>query len=60
MIWKAVRHSFLTELLTWIVVLVFAGLVGGLGLHFSIPTMAYQLTMLVVFVWIYRLVSRRL
>ena len=60
MIWKAVRHSFLTELLMWIVVLVFAGLVGGFGFHFSIPSVAYNLTMLVVFVWIYRFVSRRL
>ncbi len=34
MIWKALRHSFLAEFLTWVVVLVFAGLVGALGLHF--------------------------
>ena len=44
----------------WIVVLLFAGLVTGFGLHFSIPNTAYQLTMLVIFVWIYRIVSRRM
>jgi len=59
-IWKAVRHSLLTELLMWIVVLVLAGLVAGLGFHFAIPSTAYNLTMFGVFVWIYRIVSSRL
>jgi hypothetical protein len=44
----------------WIVVLVLAGLVSGLGLHFSIPSTAFTLTMFVLFVWIYRMVSSRL
>src|SRR6266478_6396094 len=60
MIWKSIRHSFISELLTWIVVLVFAGLMTGLGLHFSIPSTAVILTMFVLFVVIYRIVSRRL
>jgi hypothetical protein len=60
MIWKAVRHSLLTELLMWIVILVLACLVSGLGLHFSIPGTAFNLTMFVLFVWIYRIVSSRL
>jgi len=59
-IWKAVRHSLVTELFMWILVLVLAGLVSGLGFHFSIPSTAYHLAMFVVFVWIYRIVSSRL
>jgi hypothetical protein len=59
-IWKAVRHSLVSELLTWIVVLAFAGLVTGLGLHFSISNTALLLTMFALFAVIYRIVSSRL
>jgi hypothetical protein len=58
MIWKAVRHSLLAELVMWIVLLMLAGLVSGLGLHFSIPSTAFTLTMFALFVWVYRIVSR--
>jgi hypothetical protein len=60
MIWKAVRHSLISELLMWIVVLVLAGLVSILGLHVSTSSTAFTLAMFVLFFYIYRIVSRRL
>ena len=60
MIWKSIRHSVISELFVWIVVLLLAGLVSGLGLHISIPTAAFTLTMFVLFFCVYRFVSGRL
>jgi hypothetical protein len=57
-IWKAVRHSILAELVMWIVFFALAGLVSGLGLHLSIPSTAFTLAMFALFVWVYRIVSR--
>ena len=60
MIWKAVRHSLISELLMWVVVLVLAGLVSILDLHVSTSSTVFILAMFVLFFYIYRTVSRRL
>ena len=54
MISKAVRHMLIAEFLTWILVLAFAGLIGALGLHFSVSSTALILTILVLFglIWV--------
>jgi hypothetical protein len=57
MIWKAVRHMVVTEILTWAVFLLVAAVFGAVAMHFfSSGTISVIVVVLwfSLFLWIYR------